>query len=114
MGTAIGGALGGLIGSFAGEEGGSWLGEKLGGLFAPDRLGTPDQVAGELAEGGISESKSTTFAPSITIQPSGDPAYDKGMADKILERLKAELLPMLMGDSSLATRRSSSLTDGGG
>lgn len=114
VGTAIGGALGGLIGSFAGEEGGSWLGEKLGGLFAPDRLGTPDQVAGELAEGGISESKSTTFSPSITIQPSGDPAYDKGMADKILERLKAELLPMLMGDSSLATRRSSSLTDGGG
>lgn len=113
VGTAIGGAIGGLVGGLAGEEGGSWLGEKLGGWFGESKLGEPDAVAGELAAGGISESKSITFSPSLTIQPSGDPAYDKGMADKLFERIKAEFLPMMMGDASLGMRRGASLTDGG-
>ena len=113
VGTAIGGAIGGLVGSIAGEEGGSWLGEKLGGLFAPDRLEAPEKVAGDLAEGGISESKSMTFSPSLTIQPSGDPAYDKKMGDDLFARLKAEFMPMLMGDMALGSRRNAALTDGG-
>lgn len=114
VGTAIGGALGGLAGGFAGGEVGDWLGDKIGGWFSEDKLSPPDQVASDLAAGGISESKNTTFAPSITIQPSGDPAYDKGMADKIMERVRAEFQSMMLGgDSSLAQRRSSSLTDGG-
>ncbi|MCF4980760.1 phage tail tape measure protein [Pseudomonas gessardii] len=113
VGTAIGGAIGGLVGSIAGEGGGSWLGDKIGSLFGPDRLESPDKVAGDLAEGGISESKSMTFSPSLTIQPSGDPAYDKKMGDDLFARLKAEFMPMLMGDMSLGARRSASLTDGG-
>ncbi|RXU07007.1 phage tail tape measure protein [Pseudomonas syringae] len=114
VGTAIGGALGGLAGGFAGGEVGDWLGDKIGGWFSEDKLSPPDQVASDLAAGGISESKNTTFAPSITIQPSGDPAYDKGMADKIMERIRAEFQSMMLGgDSSLGQRRSSSLTDGG-
>ena len=61
--------------------------------------------------GILRESGNTEHKPIITVC-SGDPAYDKMQADKIIARLKAELLPMLGGADQLAVRRSSSLTDG--
>lgn len=106
VGTVIGGAIGG----FAGSEAGSWLGEKLGSLV--DKLKSPEATAQQVVKSTTENSKPITFSPTITMQPSGDPAYDKRMADDILARLKAELLPMMAGPDPLAGRRSASLTDG--
>lgn len=110
IGTAIGGVLGGAIGGFAGSEAGSWLGEALGGLI--DKLKSPEATAEQIVKSTTENSAPVNFSPQISIQPSGDPAYDKRMADDILARLKAELLPMMMGADSLAARRSASLSDG--
>lgn len=107
----IGTAIGGAIGSFAGSEAGSWLGEKLAGLV--DKLKGPEATAQQVVQSTAESSKSINFSPSITMQPTGDPAYDKRLADDILARLKAELLPMLAGGADpLSVRRSSALTDG--
>ena len=106
IGTAIGAAIGG----FAGSEAGSWLGEKLGGLV--DTLKTPEATAQDVIKSTAEGNKQVNFSPSITVQPSGDPAYDKRMADDILARLKAELLPMMMGADALSVRRGAALTDG--
>lgn len=107
VGTAIGGAIGG----FAGSEAGTWLGEKLAGLV--DKLKSPEATAQQVVQSTAESNKAISFAPSITMQPTGDPAYDKRLADDILARLKAELLPMLAGGAdSLSVRRSSALTDG--
>ncbi|MGL6092987.1 MAG: phage tail tape measure protein [Pseudomonas paracarnis] len=106
----VGTVIGGAIGSFAGSEAGSWIGEKLGELV--DKLKSPEATAQQVVKSTTENSKPITFSPSITMQPSGDPAYDKRMADNILARLKAELLPMMAGPDPLAGRRSASLTDG--
>lgn len=106
----VGTVIGGAIGSFAGSEAGSWLGEKLGSLV--DKLKSPEATAAQVVKSTTENSKPITFSPTITMQPSGDPAYDKRMADDILARLKAELLPMMAGPDPLAGRRSASLTDG--
>lgn len=108
IGTAIGGLVGGIAGSELGSELGSWFGDKIGGVI--DKLSGPEKTAEAVAK-STEENRQITFSPQITMQPSGDPAYDKRQADAILARLKAELLPMLAGDQ-LAVRRGSSLTDG--
>lgn len=109
----IGTAVGGLIGGIAGSELGSWIGDKLGSAVGTvaDKLKSPEETAAAVVKSS-EERKEINFSPSITLQPSGDPAYDKMQADKIIARLKAELLPMLGGADQLAVRRSSSLTDG--
>ncbi|HIF7926611.1 TPA: phage tail tape measure protein [Pseudomonas aeruginosa] len=109
----IGTAVGGLIGGIAGSELGSWIGDKLGSAVGTvaDKLKSPEETAAAVVKSS-EERKEINFAPQITLQPSGDPAYDKLQADKIIARLKAELLPMLGGADQLAVRRSSSLTDG--
>ncbi|MNJ45717.1 hypothetical protein D3C77_408250 [compost metagenome] len=108
IGTAIGGLIGGIAGSELGTELGSWFGDKVGNVI--DKLSGPEKTAEAVAK-STEENRQITFSPQITMQPSGDPAYDKRQADAILARLKAELLPMLAGDQ-LAVRRGSSLTDG--
>lgn len=109
----IGTAVGGLIGGIAGSELGSWIGDKLGSAVGTvaDKLKSPEETAAAVVKSS-EERKEINFSPSITLQPSGDPAYDQMQADKIIARLKAELLPMLGGADQLAVRRSSSLTDG--
>ena len=109
IGTAVGAAIGGI----AGSELGSWLGDKVGSAVGSvaDKLKSPEETAAAVVKSS-EERKEINFSPSITLQPSGDPAYDQMQADKILARLKAELLPMLGGADQLAVRRSSSLTDG--
>ncbi|MNJ09742.1 Chromosome partition protein Smc [compost metagenome] len=109
IGTAVGAAIGGI----AGSELGSWIGDKVGSAVGSvaDKLKSPEETAAAVVKSS-EERKEINFAPQITMQPSGDPAYDKLQADKIIARLKAELLPMLGGADQLAVRRSSSLTDG--
>lgn len=109
IGTAVGAAIGGI----AGSELGSWIGDKVGSAVGSvaDKLKSPEETAAAVVKSS-EERKEINFSPQITMQPSGDPAYDKLQADKIIARLKAELLPMLGGADQLAVRRSSSLTDG--
>ena len=109
IGTAVGAAIGGI----AGSELGSWIGDKVGSAVGSvaDKLKSPEETAAAVVKSS-EERKEINFSPSITLQPSGDPAYDQMQADKIIARLKAELLPMLGGADQLAVRRSSSLTDG--
>lgn len=109
IGTAVGAAIGGI----AGSELGSWIGDKVGSAVGSvaDKLKSPEETAAAVVKSS-EERKEINFALQITMQPSGDPAYDKLQADKIIARLKAELLPMLGGADQLAVRRSSSLTDG--
>lgn len=109
IGTAIGAAIGGIAGSELGSGIGAWFGDKVGGIV--DKLKSPEETAAAVVKSS-EERKEINFSPSITLQPSGDPAYDQMQADKIIARLKAELLPMLGGADQLAVRRSSSLTDG--
>lgn len=105
IGTAVGGAVGALAGSGAGE----WIGKQLGSLV--DKLKAPADTAKDVAK-AVTENKQITFAPQITMQPTGDPAYDKRLADQIMARLKAEMMAAGMGGDSLAVRRGASLTDG--
>lgn len=109
IGTAVGAAIGGL----AGSELGSWIGDKVGSAVGSvaDKLKSPEETAAAVVKSS-EERKEINFSPSITLQPSGDPAYDQMQADKIIARLKAEVLLMLGGADQLAVRRSSSLTDG--
>ena len=107
VGTAAGGLIGGAIGGLAGSGAGGWLGEKLGALV--DRLNSPDAVAREVVTN--SNNRSVHFAPVLTVQPSGDEAYDKRLADKMMGRLREELMPLMMNDP-LAVRRGAALTDG--
>ena len=107
IGTAGGALVGGAIGGFVGSEAGGWLGEKLGALV--DRLSSPDAVAREVVNN--SDNRSITFAPQLTVQPSGDESYDKRLADRMMQRLRAEMVPLMMGDP-LAVRRGAALTDG--
>lgn len=108
IGTAIGGVIGGIAGSELGSELGSWIGDKVGGVI--DTLSGPDKAA-EAVTKASEDNKQITFAPSITMQPTGVPSYDQQQVDQIIARLKSEFMP-LMGADQLAVRRGASLTDG--
>lgn len=106
VGTAAGGLIGGAIGGLAGSSAGEWIGEKLGALV--DKLGSPEATAKEIVTN--TDNRQTTFAPVITIQ-GADHATSQALGDSILQRMKAEMLPMMAMDP-LAVRRGAALTDG--
>jgi TP901 family phage tail tape measure protein len=109
VGTAIGGAVGGIGGSLAGSGVGEWLGEKLGAMV--DKLSAPSDVAKDVVKAAVPPTP-MVFSPSITMTPTGDPAYDQRLTDQIMARLKGEMMPMMMASDPLAQRRGASLTDG--
>lgn len=106
VGTAAGGIVGGAIGGLAGSSAGEWIGEKLGALV--DRLSSPEATAKEIVTN--TDNRQTTFAPVITIQ-GADQATSQALGDSIMQRMKAEMLPMMAMDP-LAVRRGAALTDG--
>jgi len=107
LGTGVGAVVGGAVGGLAGSSAGDWLGEKLGALI--DRLGSPDATAKEIVNN--TDSRQLTFAPTLNLTPTGDPAYDKRLADQVVSRLKGEFMPLMMANP-LAVRRGAALTDG--
>lgn len=107
IGTAAGGLVGGAIGGLAGSSAGEWIGEKLGALV--DRLSDPDTIKNDVVNN--TSNQQLTFAPSITLQASGDPAYDQRLADQVIGRLKGEFVPLMMANP-LDIRRGAALTDG--
>jgi len=106
VGTAVGGVVGGAIGGLAGSSAGEWIGEKLGALV--DRLSSPEATAKEIVNN--TDSRQITFAPVFQVNGS-DHASAQALGDSLMQRMKSEMLPMMMGDP-LAVRRGAALTDG--
>ncbi|MEG3694667.1 phage tail tape measure protein [Vibrio coralliirubri] len=132
IGTAIfpgiGTAIGGLIGGFAGGEAGEWVGGKIGSLFSdekeslktqpeqklkiPERkdlLPSPESIASKVTS--TKSEQKNTFNLNISIPPStGDSSNDETMINKLVARLKSEMLGIMAGNE-LNVRRDASLTD---
>ncbi len=81
----------------------------LVGAAPKDRLPRPDAVKGEVL--AAANHTTTTFAPVLHLTATGDPAYDKRLADQVVSRLKGEFMPLMMANP-LAVRRGAALTDG--
>lgn len=108
VGTVIGAGIGGL----AGGELGSWLGEMVGGWFSEDKTEQPAPADVAAKSKQLAQvNKQISFAPVIQITPSGNPAYDRDVSDQLIERMKAELSPVMLGNTDVATRADSSLSD---
>ncbi|HGM5026206.1 TPA: phage tail tape measure protein [Pseudomonas aeruginosa] len=108
VGTAAGGIVGGAIGGLAGSSAGEWIGEKLGALV--DRLSSPEATAKEIVNNTSTDNRQTTFAPVFHIN-GADHATTQALGDSLMQRMKAEMLPMMAMDP-LAVRRGAALTDG--
>jgi len=79
-------------------------------LIAANRVASPEDAAREVTENNDNRTISPTF--DIKIESSGDPARDEVLLDRLMERLRTELMPMLQG-GGLDVRLDASLTDGG-
>ena len=123
IGTVIGGALGGI----AGGEVGEWIGGSIGSWFSDEdeepkiksekkltipsevnKLPSPETVSKSLTQ---NNSQQVVFSPQITMPAStGNRAYDEDMINKLVERLKTELLGV-MSSNEMNVRLDASLTD---
>lgn len=139
LGTAVGGVIGSIVGGLGGGAAGEWIGGKVGGLFdsesddKPSALGrfgdwVSGSVSGWLSEDKISSPADTGsavaqinetsrqggaihFAPSIQIAATGNPSYDQDLANQVIERLKAELMPALLSGGAVSSRADAGLVD---
>ena len=111
----LGPQKGELVGQAVGLGGGSlgeWIGGNIGSWFSEDKTDqlAPDAMAKQ-SQQLQNNNKSMTFAPTIHLTPTGNPAYDQQVSDQVIERLKAEFTQGMMGDMDVATRADGSLTD---
>lgn len=112
VGTAIGGIIGSIVGGLGGGAVGEWAGTKIGGWFSEDKTDQPAPVAVAQQTKQLEQSNKTiTFSPTIQITPSGNPTYDRDVGNDLMARMKAELSPMLLGNSDVSARADSSLSD---
>jgi len=96
----------------------NWLGEQLPNWMSEDKTAQPmanasvNGPANQLAQQqSNTKQASVNFAPVINLTPSGNPSYDQELSDQIIQRLKAELTPTLMGGSAVAMSTDASLSD---
>ncbi|MBJ7540032.1 phage tail tape measure protein [Marinomonas transparens] len=112
IGTAIGGLVGSIAGGMGGGSLGEWMGEKIGGWFGEDKTEQPAPSAiAEQTKQLQQGNKAVNFAPVIHLTPSGNPAYDQEVSNQVIDRLKAEFGPAMMGSMDVATRSDASLSD---
>tara|TARA_R110001632_G_scaffold214612_3_gene341369 strand:- start:5423 stop:7291 length:1869 start_codon:yes stop_codon:yes gene_type:complete len=112
IGTAIGGIVGSIAGGMGGGALGEWIGSNIGGWFEDDKTDQPaPEAIAQQTKQLQSNNKSMTFAPTIHLTPTGNPAYDQQVSDKVIERLKAEFAQGMMGNMDVATRADGSLGD---
>jgi phage tail tape-measure protein len=112
IGTAIGGIVGSIAGGMGGGALGEWIGSNIGGWFEDDKTDQPaPEAIAQQTKQLQSNNKSMTFAPTIHLAPTGNPAYDQQVSDQVIERLKAEFTQGMMGNMDVATRADGSLTD---
>ena len=112
IGTAIGGIVGSIAGGMGGGALGEWIGSNIGGWFEDDKTDqpAPDAIAQQTKQ-LQNNNKNMTFAPTIHLTLTGNPAYDQQVSDQVIERLKAEFTQGMMGNMDVATRADGSLTD---
>lgn len=96
----------------------NWLGEQLPNWMSEDKTAQPianastNGPANQLAQQqSNTKQASVNFAPVINLTPTGNPSYDQELSDQIIQRLKAELTPTLMGGSAVAMSADASLSD---
>lgn len=113
LGTAVGGLVGSVVGGLGGSSVGRWLGESFNSLLGEDKTdkAAPAAVAEQSKQLEQSSQQQINFAPVIHVTPSGNPAYDQGFSTQLLEQMKAELSPILLGNNDVATRADASLLD---
>ncbi|AWY01009.1 phage tail tape measure protein [Marinomonas primoryensis] len=112
IGTAIGGIVGSIAGGMGGGALGEWIGSNIGGWFEDDKTDQPaPEAIAQQTKQLQNNNKSMTFAPTIHLTPTGNPAYDQQVSDQVIERLKAEFTQGMMGNMDVATRADGSLTD---
>jgi len=112
IGTAIGGIVGSIAGGMGGGSLGEWIGGKIGGWFEDDKTDQPvPKTIAQQSQQLQNNNKSMTFAPTIHLTPTGNPAYDQQVSDQVIERLKAEFAQGMVGNMDVATRADGSLTD---
>ncbi|WP_438466972.1 hypothetical protein [Marinomonas sp. PE14-40] len=96
----------------------NWLGEQLPNWMSEDKTAQP--IANASANGPANQlaqqqnkakQTSVSFAPVINLTPTGNPSYDQELSDQIIQRLKDELTPTLMGGSAVAMSIDASLSD---
>lgn len=78
----------------------------------PDLLAAPGEVAGTINQ--TNQTDSRTIAPvfDIKLEASGDTARDQELLDRLMERLRNELMPLMgAGSAGLDVRLDASLTD---
>ncbi len=92
---------------------GEVLGDKIMDWFGEDKTdkAAPATVAEQSKQLEKSSQQQINFAPVIHVTPSGNPAYDQGFSTQLLEQMKAELSPILLGNNDVATRADASLLD---
>ncbi len=92
---------------------GEILGDKIMDWFGEDKTdkAAPATVAEQSKQLEKSSQQQINFAPVIHVTPSGNPAYDQGFSTQLLEQMKAELSPILLGNNDVATRADTSLLD---
>lgn len=141
LGSIVGGLGGGAIGEWAGSKVGglfnddegqqgedaepstlnrlsNWLGDQLPNWMSEDKTAQPianasiNGSANQLAQQqSNTKQASVSFAPVINLTPTGNPSYDQDLSNQIIDRLKSELIPTLMGSSAVAMSADASLSD---
>lgn len=78
----------------------------------PSLLAAPSEVAGSITQTNQTDSRVISPTFDIKIEASGDADRDRELLDRLMERLRSELMPMLgAGTSGLDVRLGASLTD---
>lgn len=138
IGTAVGGAVGGIAGGIAGSSAGEWVGEKAGSLWnwafgdddeaddradrmervldrvdnPPDQLDSPEAASATVNTTNQTDARTISPRFDIKIEASGDSARDEILLDRLMQRLRSEILP-LMESGGLDVRLDAGLTDRG-
>ncbi|MCK2185698.1 phage tail tape measure protein [Halomonas getboli] len=140
VGTAVGGAVGGVAGGIAGSAAGQWVGQKTGALWnwafgddeeadaradrlerianqvsnPPDLLASPESVAETLNQTTNTTTDARTISPTfhVKVESTGDSVRDEALLDRLMQRLRGDLLPIL-GANDLDMRVDAALTDRG-
>jgi len=112
VGTAIGGLIGSILGGLGGGAVGEWAGGKIASWFSEDKTSRPAPASiADKAKQLQQVNKQITFSPVIQITPSGNPSYDRDVGSELLERMKVDLSPMLLGNADVSSRSDGSLSD---
>lgn len=78
----------------------------------PSLLAAPSEVAGSITQTNQTDSRTISPVFDIKIEASGNADRDRELLDRLMARLRSELMPMLgAGSSGLDVRLGASLTD---